>query len=266
MTTPAAPPAWINELPEAMRQDPTLVRFESPAALATGYLEAQKKISQKGVIIPGPDAKPEEIEAFHKSLGRPDKEEDYEVNQSLIPENMRSSADLQEELADMRKLAFQNGVSKTAFNKMVGYRMEKTIARMQKAEKSTKEARMAVETRLRSQWGEAYTAKSQGVNKLIETYGGDEFDDAAVEQYSKDPRLIAMLGRVMDDLSEASLGRLGHTKGGSLQPADAKAKIDAIWADPKHPFHNDNAGKAHVEAKAEMERLYKQAHPGRKYM
>jgi hypothetical protein len=55
-----------------------LERIANPEGLYGSFRELESRFSEGGLIkIPGKDAKPEEIAAYHKAIGVPDKPEDY---------------------------------------------------------------------------------------------------------------------------------------------------------------------------------------------
>ena len=84
-TAPAAAPAgdWKATLiPEAIRGEKLWDRFKDPAAAFQSHLELQKTMGN-AVRVPGPDAKPEEIAAFHKKLGVPDSPAGYKPPEGI---------------------------------------------------------------------------------------------------------------------------------------------------------------------------------------
>lgn len=62
---------WRSTLPEDLRGDPTLALFKDVGGLAKSYVEARKTIGKTTTVIPGKDAKPEEVAAFREKLGIP---------------------------------------------------------------------------------------------------------------------------------------------------------------------------------------------------
>lgn len=259
------PNDFIKALPEKYHAVPSIQNFQSVEQVLDAFDETKSKLGQVSasrLVIPGEGAKPDEVEAFQKALGRPDTVEGYEVQPGVIPDALKNSAEMQADLDEMRKFAFANGVNKTTFNKMVGFRLEQSIKAAKKTEAKDAADRQLVENTLRREWGEGYEARANGVNKMFENYAGAN-QEALLKKFGKDPDALAFLGRVLDDLSEDTLGRMGHTKGNTLTPDEANAEIAAIRADNKHPYNNPEMGRAHVEAKKKMDRLYEQANPGK---
>jgi hypothetical protein len=82
-----APEAVADWITAAARGDEKrlerLKRFTDPGALMDSYLNAEAQLSKRGVSLPGEKATPEEIAAFHKQVGVPEKPEDYKVAPKL---------------------------------------------------------------------------------------------------------------------------------------------------------------------------------------
>ena len=252
---------WMATLPPEIQNDPSIQNFEDVASVTKAFIETKSKLGQVSasrLVMPGKDAKPEEVDAFYTQLGRPEKPEGYEIAPGTIPNEMLSSAEMQAELDDMRKFAYANGVTKTQFNKLVGYRVEKQIAAQKAAEAAGKQQSAAAENALRREFGAQYDHRVAGAQKIVDTYGGENAE-RLVAKFGKDPDFIALLGRMTADMSEDMIGKIGHSRAGDNTPEEAKAKIDAMLKDPKHPYHNGDP-----KAVDEYMRLQKQANPGAK--
>jgi hypothetical protein len=72
-------PTWATQVSKEYRENPEyagkLAAFEKIDDLVKGYLDAQGKSD-----IPGADAKPEELAAFWRKLGHPEKPEGYTIS------------------------------------------------------------------------------------------------------------------------------------------------------------------------------------------
>jgi hypothetical protein len=84
---PAWPDDWREKLAQHMsagdkavykKELARLQRIADPAGVYGMYRELEGKFTSGGLIkVPGKDAKPEDVAAFHKALGVPEKPEDY---------------------------------------------------------------------------------------------------------------------------------------------------------------------------------------------
>jgi hypothetical protein len=121
---PADPPGWtarreamIGAVPADMREKVSKVlgKYASEDAAVLALAAADSKISElgekaKGLIkIPGKDAKPEEIAAYHKAIGVPEDAAKYEIKLDL-PEGQTEPSELDAH--------FINEVAKPEFKKL----------------------------------------------------------------------------------------------------------------------------------------------------
>lgn len=149
---------WTDELPDDLKTDPNVAKFKTPADLAKGYVEASKLIGSS-IRPPGPEAAPEvrkeylkkvletapelvvadDEDALYKRLGRPEKPEDYTVDESVA-----KAIDIEA----ARALAKEAGLTKKQFEAIA----KKAAAdRARLNEDSAKEAQA-----LKQEWGHAF--------------------------------------------------------------------------------------------------------------
>ncbi len=74
--TAAAPPAWLQAMPTELQADPTLIRYDSPEALARAHLEAHRLAKAKAGVAH--DAVFEGWDAF--SASRPPEASAYQID------------------------------------------------------------------------------------------------------------------------------------------------------------------------------------------
>lgn len=113
------PEDWrANLIPEDIREDPAFADFKSPQDVMRSYLNAQKLIGKDKLVRPDENSPKEVWEEFYKVAGRPENAEDYS-----LPEDMGEDAKKlfdEEALKSFKELAHENGVPKSAFEKMLG--------------------------------------------------------------------------------------------------------------------------------------------------
>ena len=266
-------PKFLETLPEELRSDPALQVFkdaEDGTAVAKAFVETKKMVGRyaNSVIIPaeGTNEDAPEMVEFLTKLGRPKESKDYEVpaNLLILPNGKKVP---QEWIEEFRSQAHALGMTKKQFQKAFGMRIEKTLKDNEAANKVAVENRQQTETALRQKFGAKYSERIQGIQKLISAYGEgvtqEDIDDAL-----KRPGMVSLLSNILDNLSEASLEGMGHSKGVELTPDEAKDEIQRIRTDKDHPlnaaFNNPNAGEKHKEAKARVDKLYEWGYPGKK--
>jgi hypothetical protein len=109
-------PDWRQSLPEGLRESPALANFRDIAELANGYLETKRALSGRTdgkVTLPGPEASPDEIQAFLSAWGVPETPDKYESPQfgesAKIDPNMDSW---------FRDLAYKIGINQKQFHEI----------------------------------------------------------------------------------------------------------------------------------------------------
>ena len=81
--TPPATPAWISDLPEDLRSNPTLSSFkgnewkEVGPVMAKSLVETKALTGRKAYDLPQPDWKPEQWSAWNKTIGVPEAPDKY---------------------------------------------------------------------------------------------------------------------------------------------------------------------------------------------
>ena len=99
---------WRQALPEDIRNERSLDSIKTFGTLAKSFVSAQKMIGANKVAIPGENATADEINAFHKALGRPDKMEDYSLDGIELPEGITLDDNITKQF---REFAFNHGMS-----------------------------------------------------------------------------------------------------------------------------------------------------------
>lgn len=252
---------WLNDAPEEIKSDGIFSNFKTPGELAVAYKNATTQLSRKGVILPPDGAKDEEWAPVYETLGRPKESKDYEV--PSIPKGITLDP---QRIDDFKKLAHDLGMNKKQFQKAFGAQINQVVKDQEAANKAALDARNSSETELRRMFGAKYESTIQGIQKLVTSYGeGTSQED--INEIVKRPGLVKMLSSVLDDMSEASLEKLGHSKGVALTPQEAKEELHAIRTDKDHPLnsaYNNPGGPKQAELDKRMRDLTMMANPGKK--
>ena len=157
-------PAWMAQLGniEADKAE-KLSKFQKIGDLADNYLELAGKLGNS-VVKPGEDASAEEVEAFYRSLGKPESADKYSIEG--------------EDAEMFRKLAYDNNLTDAqakAFYKSlqeVGNNAINAAAEQQKAAF----AQQAHDTQaaLQKEYGKDYPTKIEMLKRGVAAYGGEK--------------------------------------------------------------------------------------------
>ena len=79
LAAPTPQASWRDRLPDDLRGDATLAKYDTEEAQIRAHLEAKKALGMDKIVIPAADAPPEEWGAVFDRLGRPETPDAYEI-------------------------------------------------------------------------------------------------------------------------------------------------------------------------------------------
>lgn len=236
---PAVTTDWREGLPDDLRASKGLEKFKDKAALATSYLELERKIGAKGLIIPKPDAPQEEVDAFFRALGRPDTPDEYKVEfPSDYPEVLKND----ERVSEFRGVAYKLGLSAEQVKGVLDFYVKGNMADHGNYVGQMEVAKESVETALRTEWGDKFEPNCQVVLDAYNQFADSEFVEYLESSgVGNDPRMARMFYKV--GLAMAEDGKL---KGGDVNNIGGtfEAQRVALMGHPafKNPGHKDYQG------------------------
>jgi len=258
-------PDWLDVFPEDAAKDPNITKFKTPDDFYKSFKTQNELIGRKGVIVPGKDAKPEDIDKFYNALGRPEKPEAYKLT---TVENLHKSIQITpESTLGYQTLAHKHGLTQAQADGL--NRDYLAIVNKSAIDQETREIQAAqqAEASLRQEWGSKFDTNRNMVTKGIMKAGGQEALDAMSGEkgLGNNPVVLKTLAKVFSLLSEDQINSIetplsNQGSQGNETPEEAKQKIEKMMNDQKHPI-NDEKSPHRKEAIAERMRLYKIAYP-----
>jgi hypothetical protein len=259
----------VNSIPKDLREDKSFEPIKDFTGLVTSYRDGQKMIG-RGIFLPEKEAKPEDkqkaVDSIFKKLtenglweGAPESPDKYNL---ALPKP--DKIDWQDDKLKM----FKEAGHKYGLNHKQMHGILDLYANMVEAgDKLIETGKQAALQELTKDWGPQEGASYQRnmalVKRAVDIYGGPETKEFfnAVTEVGNHPLLVRMIAKMAADLDEADyLG--GEEGGGGMTSDEAKAKIAAIYADPKDLYHAKFQGQpGHDERVAEVEKLYQLAYP-----
>jgi hypothetical protein len=224
------PPSWLSGVDADLVSDPFLAKFtkdEDLPLLIKEAVHAQRLIGKKGLIMPGRDASPEEVEAFQLALGRPKEETGYEFGK---PADWPEDLPYEQAIEDgFRSFAFKAGLSakdaSAIFKWYTAFSLDQVHA-YQEAQKAATEAGVK---ELRKDWGPEYEQNFKAAGGILVKYGGEAL--AARQDLQNDPDLVRFLFKVAQVTGEDAFIQGGPGgAGGSLDEmiTDIDTKMKAM--------------------------------------
>lgn len=242
---PATTNDWIQEgkfavgfsqrLPDHLKEHAaTLSKFENVPLedVLKSYGALEKKIGSR-VQAPGPEAKPEEVAAWRKITGAPEKIEDYGIKKpDDIPDALWDSG-----LADgFVKMAHKHHMSPAAANEMVGWFNEHMKGEAAKMNQGFEAQQQEVVSGLQKDWGDKFASNVQAARRVA-TIAKLDVSDPNV---GNNPAVIRALYEVSNLISDDKALSVGAPGGSRLTGAE---EADDIQSNQSNPYHDDYMGK-----------------------
>lgn len=253
---------WYEALPEDIRfvedkdtkekkVNPTLEKFKDIPSLAKSYLEAQKVISSKGVILPNLKD-PKDVERFHTEmskagLGRPETPEGYKFTD---PQGLREDIAKQNALdKPFAQWAHKAGLTQAQAQELrAAYRAleQDTIVAQEKA---IEDQRVEAVKALQAKYGDNLGKYNEQAKKFIyQIPGGKEMMEKLGKMGLADnPEFLPILYEMSKQFSEESIKNFGFSTltGGLAEAQTSYAKFKEAIADPMkfkdHPINSENS-------------------------
>jgi len=197
--------------------------------LATSYKGLEQLLGKKAnaIVIPGEGSKPEEIAAFRKALGVPEKPDGYQLKPEQLPDGVQVR---EENLAKFAAIAHEHNVTPAAMKQIIGAMVEIQAADAKSAEDAAQaEGAQAVETLKNELWkGQDFVANLKLAERAARTFGIDPKSPGL-----SDPYVVAGLVKAAKQISEGKLVK-GEDVSGLM---DGPARAKSIRTNPSDPLY-----------------------------
>lgn len=232
---------WKSQLTPHYANSPTIHKYpdtkEGFNDAVRSHLELQKLLGNEKIPVPkGPDDKIA-MDLFKKAFRVPEKPEGYGL------------PDVEMENVKFDKNGFANGVHKHNLTPEQAKGMWQDYTDMVKKQYADNVKRVqdevnASSTKLRAEWGDAYTSKIELGQMVINKFSEDtEMNDFVTAQLVKDPRGIKFLAKLGEQFAENKIGDFKYQRH-ALTPEEAQREIDSIRRDMNHPYNNEKLPEA----------------------
>jgi len=190
---------WRAGLPKDYQNHEAFTRYGKVGDLAKDYLELRDR-SQRAIVIPTQDSKPEEWADYYKRIGRPESADGYEIG----PQDHQG-------LKTLRQAAHDAGMSVEQFKKFIG-RLGTDVQGMTKAQKEAHQKRLAdLDKGLKTEWGDKYETQRElavrAYKSLVDEDAAKEFEGLGLLNHPAFIKAMAKAG--------GALGEGRFVKGGA---------------------------------------------------
>lgn len=234
-------------------------QFKDPGMVVQSYSNLMKLhgVPAEQIIKLPKTADAKEWNEVYSKLGRPETADKYVIP---VPEGDKG------EFAGVAKAWFHEaGVSQSQATKLAekwnGYLAEQSNTA---TAKQTQDDQISV-NELKQAWGGEYEAKAALVDKAAEEFGMTQPQLTALKQVLGPKGAMQFLHGIGAKIAseDTTVPGMGSKGGFTMSPEQAQAAIAAKRADPLFAqLFSSSDPKQRMEARAEMDRLTKLAHPG----
>lgn len=261
---------WRSSLPETLRSEKVFESIkgkdlnEAFPELAKQFVHAQRLVGADKIVLPTDKSTPEEIAAFRKKLGVPDKFEDYGYK---LPEGLRDDQLDKARIDLWRKEMHEAGIPKAAAERL----MNKFLAEEHQHNTAQAEAREKLldgyELQAKQEFGDKLDEALNYSRWAVKEFGGQDIitmlDETGLGSHPAVIRMMSKIGSVLaEDKGHGGGGGQGF---GGMSPADAQAALSTFNRDErKQKALFDANDPAHADVVKERQMLFAAAFPAEK--
>ena len=244
---------FLQQLPEEIRDHPSLQSINDVGNLGLSYVNAQRLIGADKIPLPKNPTE-DDLNNIYTKLGKPEQPSGYEIKadgQILTEGDVNTYTDIAHKL----------GLSKTQANGILDYYRSSIQQTTEAMSKDSEQQRQQIEQSLKAEWGADFDAKVSQANRAVADIAGEDLLDMVLQDGTKvgnHPAFIKAFASFADfknsvtkedTISENSVNY-------RMSPADAKAKIDTIMNDKSHAYWDRKNPVARDKAVKEVQDLY----------
>lgn len=185
---------WRAGLPADLKEHPEFQAMPKVGDLAAKYLDTQAKLS-KAVVIPGENARADELSAFRSKLGVPDNPEGYEIDATGDPAFAEA----------FRKTAHEQGLTPAQAKTLYAGLMDASRSLVAKTKEQAESKRNEMKAALKNEWGEKFDSNEAAARRMALVTGSDFTEALTAAGAIDDPRILKGLYRFANMISEDRL-------------------------------------------------------------
>lgn len=254
-----APADWRTNLPDDIKDNPTLSKFTDMGAFAKSYINLEKMLGVEKVPRPKGEFDPASTEwqMYLDAGGRPKSAAEYKFEEAKLPDGLPYDSALEGKFKDVAHMAGLNNKQATILRDMfAAYQAEAFTASQTQYKQSIEEAT----AKLQKDLGDTYEPTLRAAATVMDQYAKPELREFLNQSgVGNHPALVEFLGKIGKEI-------LGET---SLKTnAQSAAKAPADWAKAANEYRSvhaaalfDNTHVDHKMRSAELAAMMQKAFP-----
>jgi len=220
---------WRSSLNDELKNNPTIQNIKDLESAANTLVHQQKMIGSR---IPIPKTDEEKAELYTK-LGRPETSEKYNF---AIPET-HSKFFNEEQVKQFKNVAHQIGLNNDQAKALIDFQVKSVDFENQRRNSEMTSGKKNTEEALHKEWGYDYDNKVRAAQRAMSVYADEDLIQLLDTEAGNHPSVVKLFARLGEDITEDMAKNTQNNKL-AVSPIDAKADIQKIYADTKHPYHN----------------------------
>ena len=256
----AIPHNWKEALPDELRSEPMLERFNDVPALAKALVSAQRMVGADKIAIPAANDR-EAWGTVYDRLGRPRSADGYDLERpATVPGDFAVDGGMVERF---RTEAHRLGLSADQATGLYRWFLSSESERLADVTNQIDDLRNQNEGELKETWGGRYDEKAAlAIDAARMLLAEDDLQRLAANGYTSDPVVMRLLAAVGERVVEGRVDGEG-TQSMGRSPAEARSEIERLHTNQEFiKVYQDRVHPDHQDAVARMSRLYEQAYPG----
>ena len=252
VVAPATDGNWYDSLPQDMREDQNITKFESVEVLAKSWQHAQKMIGADKIPMPQSE---DDWNNVYGKLGRPDEASLYKIE---APEGFEVNQEAQD---SFKEFCHKLGLNQNQTQLAATFDMERQMAGATASTEASKAALTEAQNSLKGEWGEAHEQNVNIAARAASEFMGEDgakfFDEAMIDGVpaGEHPGLLKMFHSVAKGMMESS-NLEGLANEGKQTPQEIQDSINTLmqnpaYIDPRHLDHKSVSRK--VQALFELQ-------------
>ena len=168
---------FLQQLPEEIRDHPSLQSINDVGNLGLSYVNAQRLIGADKIPLPKNPTE-DDLNNIYSKLGRPDEPSGYAIQadgQILTEGDVNTYTDIAHKL----------GLSKAQANGILDYYRSSIQQTTEAMSKDSEQQRQQIEQSLKAEWGADYDAKVTQANRAVSDIAGEDLLQMVLEDGTK---------------------------------------------------------------------------------
>lgn len=242
---------WYDSLPEEMRGDQNITKFDSVEAMGKSWLNAQRLIGADKIPMPQTD---EDWGGVYDRLGRPEDATGYKIE---APEGVEVNAEMQ---GNFLSKAHELGLNQKQVEGLAAWQFEQGSAAQEQTSQQSEQAFKEAMSGLKSEWGNAFEQNANIAVKAAGEFLSDSdkaFLDSAVVDgvgLGDHPAFLKLFNNIGKQMMEGTkLEGIGSEM--TKTPQEIEDERNSLMA---HPSYMDKGHPEHKQTLRKVQEMFKQ--------